>query len=281
MAHLLRFIFIGDVVGTPGVSVFQKWVPRLKEQYNLDAVFVNGENSAKNGNGITLKTIQALKDGGATIITTGNHAFDSKDVYNAFNERDDVIRPANYPSTCPGKGYALANVNGMTVAVINIHGRVFVNELLECPFRAVDSLIQFLQHKTKVIFVDVHAEATSEKMAMGYYLDGKVSGVYGTHTHVQTADDRILPRGTSYITDLGFSGSLNSVLGFQYQGILNRFVIQHRFGKVHVEHSSPLVLSGIFVEVDADTGHAVRFERIRLIDQDLEVAPPEPENNKK
>ncbi|MBX9831375.1 TIGR00282 family metallophosphoesterase [Candidatus Babeliales bacterium] len=280
MAQLLRFIFIGDVVGTPGISVFQKWVPKLKEQYNLDAVFVNGENSAKNGNGITPKTIQALKSAGATIITTGNHAFDSKDVYNAFNERDDVIRPANYPSTCPGKGYALANVNGQTVAVINIHGRVFVNELVDCPFRAVESLIEFLKHKTKIIFVDFHGEATSEKVTMGYYLDGKVSGVYGTHTHVQTADDRILPGGTSYITDLGFSGSLNSVIGMQYKSILNRFLIQHRFGKFQVESSSPLLLSGIFVEVDADTGKAVRFERIRIIDKDL-IVESEPENDKK
>ncbi|MBY0353483.1 TIGR00282 family metallophosphoesterase [Candidatus Babeliales bacterium] len=280
MAQLLRFIFIGDVVGTPGISVFQKWVPKLKEQYNLDAVFVNGENSAKNGNGITPKTIQALKGAGATIITTGNHAFDSKDVYNAFNERDDVIRPANYPSTCPGKGYALATINGQTIAVINIHGRVFVNELVDCPFRAVESLIEFLKHKTKIIFVDFHGEATSEKVTMGYYLDGKVSGVYGTHTHVQTADDRILPGGTSYITDLGFSGSLNSVIGMQYKSILNRFLIQHRFGKFQVESSSPLLLSGIFVEVDADTGKAVRFERIRIIDKDL-IVESEPENDKK
>ena len=269
MAELLRFMFIGDLVGDPGLALFQKWIPKLQEKYKADAVIVNGENAAKNGNGLTPNIVDILKNHGASVITTGNHAFDHKNIYNAFQERNDLLRPLNYPAECPGKGYALFEMQGHTVAVINLHGRIFVKDLLDCPFRAVESLLTFLRHKTNLIFVDFHGEATSEKRAMGLFLDGKVSGFYGTHTHVQTADEYVQPQGTSYITDLGCCGALNSVIGFQLDGVLKKFMIHQKFGKFIVEHRGPMVLCGVFVEVDAKTGKSLKIERIRIIDNEI------------
>ena len=269
MKKTLRFMFIGDVVGEPGLEVFKKWAPRLKEKHNVDALVVNGENTTKCGNGISPKEVNILKEHGASVITTGNHAWDNKKVYNLLSERDDVIRPVNYPSGCPGKGYYLFQVENQTVAVVNLHGRVFVRDLIDCPFKAMESLLSFLQHKTNIIFVDFHGEATSEKNAMGLFLDGRVSGVYGTHTHVQTADHTIFPGGTSYVTDLGSCGAMNSVIGFQFEGVINRFMIHHKFGKFVVEKKGPMVFSGVLVDVDTQTGKAVKIEPIRIVDKEI------------
>ncbi|MFH1831604.1 MAG: TIGR00282 family metallophosphoesterase [bacterium] len=265
----LRFMFIGDLVGQPGVALFKKWAPQLKAKFKIDAIIVNGENSSPKGNGIGLQEIKELKESGATVITTGNHAFDEKNVYGAFDERDDFIRPANFPAGCYGKGHALLTVENHTVAVVNLHGRVFSKDLLDCPFKAIDSLLSFLRHKTPIVFVDFHAEATSEKKAMGLFLDGRVSGVYGTHTHVQTADEVILPAGTSYITDLGSSGAQFSVIGFQFDGVIKRMMIHHKFGKFMVEKYGPMVFSGIWVEVDVQTGKALKIERISVTDTEI------------
>lgn len=269
MKKSLKFLFIGDLVGDPGVALFQKWIPQLKEKYHADAVIVNGENAAKNGNGITPAVVTSLKNSGADVITTGNHAWDQKSIYQTFLERSDLIRPLNYPADCPGKGFSLFQVNTITVAVINLHGRVFVKDLLDCPFKAIESLFSFIRHKTNIIFVDFHGEATSEKRAMSLFLDGKISGIYGTHTHVQTADEQIMPLGTSFLTDLGCCGALNSVIGMQHEGALKRFMIHPKFGKFVVEHRGPMVFCGVFVEVDVDSGKTIHIERIRIIDHEI------------
>jgi hypothetical protein len=275
MSQTLKFMFIGDIFGQPGISVFQKWVNKLKEQYKVDAVVVNGENSGKNGLGIHPRIIDSLRHSGASAITTGNHVLEHKDVFMALDERDDIARPANLPSGCPGKGYVLFEVAGRTVAVVNMLGRVFLRDFVDCPFKTMDSLLTFLKTKTNLIFLDFHAEATSEKCLMGHYLDGRVSGVFGTHTHVQTADEQILPKGTAYITDLGFCGAMHSIIGMQYEGILKRFLYHHRMGKMYVELRGPIILNGVVVEIGVVDGMAVSIERIKIIDTELAaVLPP-------
>lgn len=269
MTKILKFLFIGDIIGQPGLMMFQKWVPKLKEQYAIDSVIVNGENAAKNGRGITLKNIDFFKHNGASVITTGNHVWENRDFYNTLNSRDDIIRPANYPPGCPGKGFTFFELEGYTIAVVNLHGRVFVRDHLDCPFRAIDSLLTFIKTKTNMIFVDFHAEATSEKKAMGLYLDGRVSGVFGTHTHVQTSDSQILPNGTAYMTDLGSSGARNSVIGMQADGILKKFLFFQKMGSIVVEDTGPFELSGIIVNVDATSGRALFVERVNIIDEEL------------
>lgn len=269
MKSVLNFLFIGDIISQPGLMMFQKWAPKIKEQYGIDAIIVNGENSAKNGRGITLKNVDFFKHNGVSVITTGNHVWENKEFYNSLNLRDDVIRPTNYPPGCPGKGHTFFELDGFTVAVVNLHGRIFVRDLLDCPFRAMDSLLTFIKSKTNIIFVDFHAEATSEKKAMGVYLDGRVSGVFGTHTHVQTSDARILPNGTAFITDLGSCGAINSVIGMQQDGILKKFLFFQKMGAIHVELSGPFELSGAVVSVDTASGQAVKIESIRIIDEEL------------
>lgn len=271
MATRLRVMIIGDIVGDPGMKVFQRFVPELKTNRSLDAVIVNGENAAKDGRGLSVKIVDTLRSHGADIVTTGNHVWDNKEFYSALNERTDVIRPANYPGGCPGKGYAIFNIGSKSVAVINLFGRFGVNDSLDCPFRAAESLVLMLRERTKIIFVDFHGEATSEKRAMGMFLDGKVSGVYGTHTHIQTADEMIMPKGTSYLTDLGSCGALNSVIGFQFETIIPRFLYHHRASKMLVEDRGPLVLSGVIVDVDSESGKALSIERIRLIDDNNNI----------
>lgn len=269
MSETLRFLFIGDIIGLPGMAMFQRWIPKLKEKYGINAVIVNGENSAKSGKGITGPIIEALKQSGASVITTGNHVWQYREVYNVLNERDDIVRPANYPSTCPGKGYAFFQVNGHTAAVINLYGRVFIRDALDCPFKAVESLLTFIRLRTKLIFVDFHAEATSEKKAMGFFLDGKVSGVFGTHTHIQTADEHIMPQGTAYQTDLGGSGALHSVIGFQAEQVLQKFLVHPFMGKFVVETKGPMVLCGVWLDVDVHTGKAVKIERVYVVDDTI------------
>jgi 2',3'-cyclic-nucleotide 2'-phosphodiesterase len=271
MATPLRFLIIGDLIGDPGLALAQKWIPRLREEHKIDGVVVNGENSAKNGLGIHPKGYELLKSVGVNVVTTGNHALDSKESFSLFKERDDILRPLNFHPECPGRGYTFFNIGQYVVAVVNIHGRVFVKELLDCPFRMMDSVVTFLRHKTPIILVDFHAEATSEKRIFGLHLDGRVSAVFGTHTHVQTADEMILPRGTAYITDLGSSGSMHSVIGFAFEGAYRKMVVHHKLGKFEVDTTSPFVLTGIIVSVDPETGAALSVERVKVVDRELEV----------
>lgn len=268
----LKFLIIGDVIGDPGIELAQKWIPRLKQEHKIDGIILNGENSAKNGNGIMPKGFETFKSVGVDVVTTGNHAFDTKESFALFQDRTDLLRPLNFHPECPGKGYTFFTIGQHLVAVVNIHGRVFVKELLDCPFRMMDSVLMFLRSKTPIILVDFHAEATSEKRIFGLHLDGRVSAVFGTHTHVQTADEMILPKGTAYITDLGSSGSMHSVIGFSFEGAYKKMVVHPKMGRFDVETKPPFVFSGIIVSVDTETGAALNIERVKVVDNDLVVA---------
>ena len=260
----LRVLIIGDVVGASGRSLFQKYVRKIKEEYAIDAVIVNGENSA-HGKGITPKIAHFFKHNGADVITTGNHIWAQREIYPYLDEHTDVLRPANFSPKCPGVGVTTFQVGTHTIGVINVQGRTFMPQQLDCPFVAVDSLLLDLQQKTNLIFVDFHAEATSEKLGLAYYLDGRVSGVVGTHTHVQTADNRVLPNGTAYITDLGMCGSLNSMLGMKKEPLIDRFMTQMPV-RFDVDDAAPYVLSGVWIEVDTDSGRATDIQRIYIVD---------------
>lgn len=264
----IRVLFIGDVVGETGRTMFQKHIDRIREKYNIDAVIVNGENSSGRGRGITSKIMQFFKHNNVDVVTSGNHVWDEREIYDYLNQNNDLLRPANYPSGNPGTGVTTFIVKGHEIGVINLQGRVFMRDDLDCPFKTADSLIMYLKHKTKTIFVDFHAEASSEKIALAFYLDGRISGLVGTHTHAQTADEQILPKGTAYISDLGYTGSLHSTLGMKKEAIITRFLTQMPT-KFVVEKTNPVVISGAWIEVDADTGTATKIERVRLIDQEL------------
>ena len=264
MQDKLTFLFLGDLVGKPGRTIFARSIDKLRAKYKPDAVIVNGENSADNGRGLTSREIEFFKEHSVDAVTTGNHVWFHKSVYASLSEDPAyVIRPANYPSTCPGIGYTFLNIKGHTVAILNLLGRVFMHDHLDCPFKTAESLLQIIQSKTKIIFVDFHAEATSEKQGLGFFLDGEVTGVYGTHTHVQTSDEKILPEGTSYISDLGFSGSVNSMLGMRKTEILRKFLTQMP-SRFTVEEEGPAELNGICVKIDAKSGKSIKIERIKI-----------------
>lgn len=269
---LIRILMVGDVVGNPGCTMFQKHTASLVKKHSIHAVIVNGENSASQGRGITPRLVSFFKHNGARVITTGNHIWYKREIYSYLEQNNkDLLRPANFPSAAPGSGVTTFDVGGTTVAVINIQGRVFMREHLDCPFKVVESLLTYLKSKTSTILVDFHAETTSEKMAMGFFLDGKVSAVVGTHTHVQTADERILPKGTAFITDLGMTGSYNSMLGMQKEAVIQGFLTQMP-AKFSVSHEKPFIMSGVMVDIDTLTGKATAIERIQVVDHELEIS---------
>lgn len=268
MKTYVRVLFLGDVVGALGRTMVQKHLPHIRKQYDIDAVVVNGENSAQ-GKGITTRIIRSFKHMGVDVITTGNHVWAKREVYAYLQEAKDVLRPANFPSVCPGTGVAIFTLqSGVSIGVINVQGRVFMHHHVDCPFRTVESLLTYVHSRTNLVFVDMHAETTSEKMALGHFLDGKVTGVVGTHTHVQTADERILPHGTAFITDLGMAGALNGMLGMQTAPVLNNFLTQMPHAFV-VENKGPAVLGGVYIDGDIETGSAVRIERIKIVDESI------------
>ncbi|MFC1894927.1 TIGR00282 family metallophosphoesterase [Candidatus Dependentiae bacterium] len=268
MSKALKILFFGDVVGISGQAVFQKWAIKLKKKFKADMIAVNGENSAKNGKGISSKIMEFFRHCDVNVVTSGNHIWQNKEIYLYLDEHTDLIRPANYPSSCPGKGYSLFEINGFTIGVINLQGRIFMRENLDCPFKAAESILTFLKTRTNIIFVDFHAEATSEKIVLASFLDGQVSGVFGTHTHVQTADEKILPNGTAFISDIGFCGSSYSAIGIKIDAVLKRFLTQMP-SRFSVETNPPFTLNGIFVEVDTSTGKAIKIERICIVDKEL------------
>lgn len=269
MKQNVRILFVGDVVGVPGRTIFQKHIDRIRQEYAADAVIVNGENSDARGRGLTSRIMNSFKHNGASVVTSGNHIWANKEIYTYLEQNTDLLRPANFPSECPGSGVTTFDIDGTTIGVINLQGRIFMRDDLACPFRTAESLLSYLKDKAQVIIVDMHAEATSEKMGMGYFLDGKVSAVLGTHTHVQTADERVLPGGTAYISDVGMAGSLNSMLGMKKEAIIKRFLTQMPT-RFEVEESKPLFLSAVLLEVDTTTGKANSIERIRFIDDGVE-----------
>jgi len=256
----LTILMIGDIVGRPGRTAVREKLSFLKKKHEVDFIIANGENAA-GGNGITEKIMQELLISGVDFITTGNHVWDNKDIFNFIEKENRIIRPANYPQSAPGKGYQIAQVGvGPKIGILNISGRTFMPPL-DCPFKTADKLIEKIKGETKVIIVDFHAEATSEKMAMGWYLDGKVSIIAGTHTHVQTADERILPNGTAYITDIGMTGPIDSVLGMEKERVISKFTSQM---PVRFEVAKgPVEINGILVDIDVNTGKAIKIKRIK------------------
>lgn len=270
MQNNIRVLCIGDIVGQLGCYMFQKHVATLKKEHNIDAVIVNGENSHSQGRGITPKIANFLKKNGADVITTGNHIWARKEIQTYITENKDLLRPYNFPTGCPGVGVTTFNCNGITVGVLNLQGRIFMREFVDCPFRAAQTALSFLKTKTNIIFVDFHAEATSEKMGLGYFLDGQISALFGTHTHVQTADERILPNGTAYISDLGMTGSLNSMIGMKKEIILKTFLTQMP-AKFEVDNNPPAILSGVIIDVDINTGKANNIERVKIVDNNVNL----------
>ena len=268
MGKMLRVVCIGDVVGTSGEAIFQKYATRIKQMYRADALIVNGENAAQNGRGITVKVLENLRRCGADLVTSGNHIFQQKEILPALAERSDILRPLNFPHGCPGKGIGFVTVGDVKFAVINAQGRIYMHQQIDCPFRGIESVLSFVRAQTQIIIVDFHAEASSEKIGLAYFLDGKVSAVLGTHTHVPTSDERVLPGGTAFVTDLGMAGALYSMIGMRTDIVLNSILTQMP-AKFAVEDRGPYVISGVVIEIDVATGRAVSIERIRIVDEEM------------
>ena len=251
---------IGDVVAKPGRIAVLERIQDLREQHQIDLAIMNAENLA-GGFSVTPSLCEELFAHGIDVMTSGNHIFDKKEAHEYIRKQPRLLRPANYPPHTPGSGYWTGEVNGTSVAVVNLMGRVFMPPS-DDPFRIADEVIRALPKTATVRLVDMHAEATSEKVAMGWHLDGRVSAVVGTHTHVQTADERILPQGTAYLTDLGMTGSYAGVIGMDKKDVLARFtsVTARR-----AEHSSGQVrICGALIEIDAASGRALKIERVNL-----------------
>jgi metallophosphoesterase (TIGR00282 family) len=263
----MRILFIGDIVGRPGRELVRKGLRGLVEHHEIDLVIANAENSA-NGFGVTRDISVTLLELGVDVMTSGNHIWDKKEVIEYIGHEPRLLRPANYPAGVPGRGSYLAQTrDGRAVGVINVMGRVFMLNI-DDPFAVVLREIEAMRHRTKVIVVDFHAEATSEKVAMGWHLDGKVTLVVGTHTHVQTADDRILPGGTAYLTDAGMTGPHDSIIGMEREPSLARFLngMPSRFEPAT---GNPR-LNGLVVEADDKTGRATNITRISYSDKQLD-----------
>jgi hypothetical protein len=256
----MRLLFVGDIVGKPGRRAVAEWVPRLRRQRAIDLVVANGENAAS-GAGINDKIAHGLWGCGVDVITTGNHAWDKREALPLIEE-GRLLRPANYPNGVPGVGSTIAYTKaGDAVGVMNLQGRVFM-KALDCPFRVAKREIDRLRNDTIAIVVDFHAEATSEKLALGWYLDGEVAAVIGTHTHVQTADERVLPGGTAYITDVGMSGPFDSVIGMDTGTAIQRLMtgLNPRLEPAKRD----VKVSAVIIDIDMTSGHATSIERMSL-----------------
>ncbi len=256
----MRILFIGDVTGKQGLMYVRELLPNLRRHYAADLVVANGENSAVNGRGITEAAAEHLYDSGVDLITLGNHVWDQKEIVSLLSSDRRICRPANLHPETPGQGYTVVQVGVQPVAVVSLIGRTFMN-LSDCPFRTLDHIVDQLGPVTDHIFVDFHAEATSEKLAMGWYAAGRVSAVIGTHTHVQTADERILPDGTAFLTDVGMTGPRDGILGVERSTVIRRFIDQMpaRFSVA----DGPRQLSAVLVTVAAG-GRATQIERIAI-----------------
>lgn len=257
----MKVLFIGDIVGSPGREAIKKLVPGIVKKEKIDFVIANGENAA-GGSGLTPSITDELLSYGVDVITSGDHVWKKKEIIDYIDTSKNLLRPLNYPKEVPGKGSAIVKSgSGIKVGVINLVGRVFM-QAVECPFRVSKEEVEKLREKTSVIIVDIHAEATSEKIALGWYLDGSVSLVIGTHTHVQTADEKILPKGTAYLTDCGMTGPFDGVIGRKKEQILSRFITQM---PVRFEMAEEDVrLNGAICDIDEKTGTATSIKRIEV-----------------
>ena len=258
----MRILILGDVVGRPGRSAVRDLVPGLVKTEAIDLVVANVENAA-GGMGVDIKSAEEMLAAGVHVLTSGNHIWKKKEIYPYLENKSRLLRPANYPNGAPGRGWIeWSSQRGLRALVVNVQGRVFMPNHVDDPFRCVEGLLKDHGGYSRVVIVDMHAEATSEKIAMGWFLDGRASVVYGTHTHVQTADERILPRGTAYITDLGMCGPLDSVIGIEKDLVVEGFLTQlPRKFEVAQEN---VVVQGIVVDVDDASGRAREIRRVRM-----------------
>jgi 2',3'-cyclic-nucleotide 2'-phosphodiesterase len=257
----MKILFISDIIGKPGRQAIRELIPGIVSRHEVDLVIANCENAAA-GFGVTRDVVEELYDSEINVLTSGNHIWDKKEINEFIGDFDTLLRPANYPTGTPGKGSVVISSNsGIPIGIINLMGRVFMTPL-DCPFRVAEKEIEKLRKETRIIVVDIHAEATSEKEALGWFLDGRVSAVIGTHTHVQTADERILPEGTAYITDAGMTGPFNSIIGIRKDLILDRFLIQtpNKF----VVAKDDVRLQGVIIDIDEQNGKARDIQRIAV-----------------
>jgi hypothetical protein len=260
----MKVLFIGDIVGEPGRRALARALPKVVAGHAVDLVIGNGENAAA-GFGITPELAQELFELGLSVITTGNHAWDKKEVVEFIRHEPRLLRPANYPEGVPGSGsIVVETAGGEKIGVLQLMGRVYMPAQVDCPFQVARREVARLKQETRAIIVDMHGEATSEKMAMGHFLDGEVAAVVGTHTHVQTADEQILPKGTAYLTDIGMTGPVHSVIGIKKELAIEKFLTQmpRRFEVA----SGPAVLSAVLIELDGTLGKAVSIQRLRIPD---------------
>ena len=256
----MKIMLVGDVVGHSGRRVFREHTRELRKDKGIDVVIVNGENSA-GGKGITRKSLDELYHAGADIVTSGNHVWDKKDVLEFIDQEPFLVRPANYPEGAPGKGYCIYPFKAKNIGVINLSGRTFM-PALDCPFQKVEQILREIEGKCDIILLDFHAEATSEKLAMGWYLDGRIHGLVGTHTHVQTSDAQVLPLGTGYITDVGMTGVTDSVLGVRTDIIINKFKTKMpvRFDLA----DGDCRMEAVLFDIDDSTGKCKSAESLRI-----------------
>ena len=259
----MKILFLGDVVGRAGRRALRRLLPEIKDTHSPEFTVVNAENAA-GGFGVTAEIVdEFLGPGEIDLLTSGNHIWDKPEALTIVDEEPRLLRPHNYPDGTPGHGWAVATAsNGVEVGVLNVMGTVFMHPTLDCPFRCADTVLTRKPDSVRVTLVDFHAEATSEKVAMGWYLDGRVSAVVGTHTHIPTADERVLPNGTAHISDVGMTGCYNSVIGMQTEKVLRRFVerIPERFEPASGRGS----VCGVIIEVDESNGKSVSIDRIRM-----------------
>ena len=257
----MKTLLVGDIVGKPGRAAFLQVVKRLKREGGVDCVIACGENAAS-GRGPTMEIAQSLLNAGADVVTLGDHAWDSKNMVEEIDLEPRIIRPANFPKGAPGKGWVRVDTPEGEITVIQLIGRVFMPPSNDCPFQEIDRLLNGHLELGRVVFVDMHGEASSERIAMGRYLDGRVTAVFGTHTHCQTSDETVLPNGTAYITDLGMTGPKDSVLGREVEPVIKKFLtgVPQKFDVAKGEPT----LEGAIVDVDMKTGKANSIERLRL-----------------
>jgi metallophosphoesterase (TIGR00282 family) len=257
----MKILFIADIVGKPGRRAVRELLPSLVPEYSVDLVVANVENAAA-GFGVTREVVEELFSYEIDVMTSGNHIWDKKEITEFMDDYESLLRPVNYPPGTPGRGSVIMPTpSGIHVGIINLMGRVFMRPI-DCPFRSIDREIEKIRQKAKVILVDVHAEATSEKQALGWFLDGRVSGVVGTHTHVQTADNKVLPKGTAYITDAGMTGPHDSVIGTKKEAILERFLLQMP-NKFDIAKGD-VRFQAVALDIDETTGKAQGINRLDI-----------------
>lgn len=254
----LNILFVGDIIGKPGLSIVQTWLPGIIQKYKADFVIANGEN-VSDGKGCTEKEGKLLFDLGVNVITGGNHTWDKHQSQEYLRTEPRSLRPMNYPKGTYGSGYYIGDTKKGKVAVVNIQGRTFMSSI-DCPFRSSEWVLPKIKQDAKIIIFDFHAEATAEKLAMINFLDGKITALVGTHTHVQTSDERIFPQGTAYITDVGMTGPYDSVIGMKTQAAINRFIYQTP--QKYETAENDVHLCAVFIKADTETGKALEIERI-------------------